>query len=157
MHWFKTLSCCWNVSDTRRHTDDSNLTQNQYKDLLEKCCMLQKKKKKKLHFPLASDLNTNWNSVWKLHGRTRWTGKCRRFTDMCSILKYPNRFFFPNWFRYCRGIWHQTLTCLSSIGLQVGAFSLLIDASIDKRDYKQPLLSFKVLRSREQQLVYANL
>ena len=46
MHWFKTLSCCWNVSDTRRHTDDSNLTQNQYKDLLEKCCMLQKKKKK---------------------------------------------------------------------------------------------------------------
>lgn len=38
-----------------------------------------------------------------------------------------------------------------------GAFSLLIDESIDKRDDKQPLLSFKVLRSREQQLVYANL
>ena len=97
MHWFKTLSCCWNVSDTRRHTDDSNLTQNQYKDLLEKCCMLQKKKKK-LHFPLASDLNTNWNSVWKLHGRTAnadasltcvryWSTQTDFFSKLIQILQ----------------------------------------------------------------------
>lgn len=75
---------------------------------------------------------------------------------MCSILKSPNGFFSKQ-----TQILQRNLA--SDVNLPIidrpksGAFSLLIDESIDKRDDKRPLLSFKVLKSREQQLVYANL
>lgn len=85
-------------------------------------------------------------------------GACNHFADLfsCLIVNLPNSFVT----RLIQILWRSLATDSNLPVIEScksGPFSLLIDEYIDKRDDKQLVLSFEVLRSREQQLVYADL
>lgn len=100
---------------------------------VRKSCMLQKKKKK-LHFLLISELDTNWNAFMAEHGAPASTDA----SLTCLRYQSPQTDFFPNWLRYSRGIWHLTLTCLSSIGLKVGHFHSWLTSPLTREMTSSP-------------------